>query len=128
MSAVALDVFDQRRNISRNAKEHGTRGVELNVDVLENSGAPPDAARQVHRLLRRAGALDRHNRLGEQCPPPLEFLHQTASIRRELVAVVRSDAVAAERGPKPRNGLRVELDTRTRSAERRGGEEGGRTC
>lgn len=35
------------------------------------------------------------------------------SIRREIVAVVRSDAVAAESAPQPRNGVPVELDPRT---------------
>src|SRR3546814_5697876 len=66
MRTVAPDIFHKRRNIDWHTEQHGTGGVELHVDVLEDSGALPDVAREVHGLLWCTSALDRHDRLREQ--------------------------------------------------------------
>ena len=59
------------------------------------------SAGEVHRLLRRAGAFDRHRRLREDRAPALRLLHQLPGVGREVIAVVRGDAVAAERFGRP---------------------------
>src|SRR3546814_3107126 len=94
MRTVALDIFHKRRNIDWHTEQHGTGGVELHVDVLEDSGALPDVAREVHGLLWRTSALDRHDRLREQRAAALELRYQAVGIGSEIVAVVRGDAVA----------------------------------
>ena len=62
---VGLDVFHQRRHVVGHAKEHRASVAELDVDRAQHAIAPPVVGRQVHGLLRRAGALDGHRRLAE---------------------------------------------------------------
>src|SRR3546814_11413417 len=97
MRTLALDIFHKRRNIDWHPEQHGTGGVELHVDVLEDSGALPDVAREVHGLLWCTSALDRHDRLREQRAAALELRYQAVGIGSEIVAVVRGDAVAPQR-------------------------------
>src|SRR3546814_3194699 len=82
MRTVALDIFHKRRNIDWHTEQHGTGGVELHVDVLEDSGALPDVAREVHGLLWCTSALDRHDRLREQRAAALELRYQAVGIGR----------------------------------------------
>eukprot|EP01137_Pigoraptor_chileana_P025191 Opistho-2@94287 len=94
---VAGDVFHQRRHELLHAEQDGARVVELDIDLLEHAGPLPVVAGQIHRLLRRAGAFDRHGRLGEQGGAVLQVLHQVPGVGGGLVAVVGGDAVLAER-------------------------------
>src|SRR3546814_5963380 len=83
MRTVALDIFHKRRNIDWHTEQHGTGGVELHVNVLEDSGAPPDVAREVHGLLWCTSALARHDRLREQLAAARELRYQAVGIRSE---------------------------------------------
>jgi hypothetical protein len=70
----------------------------------------PVVGREIHRLLRRAGAFDRHRRLGEERPAAAHLLHQLPGVGREVVAVVRGHAVAPERLGQALDGAPVELE------------------
>ncbi|PAV65898.1 hypothetical protein WR25_25575 [Diploscapter pachys] len=100
---ILLDIFHQRRDIGRDAEQRRTGVVKFDVDRGENTAFAPDVAGQVHRLLRRAGALDRHRRLREQRASPLQFLDKLVGVGRQIVAVVGRDPVAAQRFGKPRD-------------------------
>jgi hypothetical protein len=102
MRIVLLNVLHQRRHILLDAEQHTAGIVELDVDVVQNAVTVPVVGRQIKCLLRRAGAFDRHRRLGEQRPAGLHLLHQFPGVGREVIAVVRGDAVLAERLDQPR--------------------------
>ena len=65
MRVVALHVLHQRRYVVGNAEQNAARIVKVDVDVLEVAVSVPMVSREIHRLLRSAGALDRHRWLGE---------------------------------------------------------------
>ena len=62
---VFFDVLHERRNVVRNAEQSRSRVVKLDFDVLQTIVTAPVVARQVHRLLRCASAVDGHGRLRE---------------------------------------------------------------
>ena len=94
--AIFLDVVHQRRDKGRHAEQRGTGQVEFNINSVQVTLFEPVVARQVHGLLRRTGAFDRHGRLGEDRLAALELLHQSPGVGRVLVAVVGGDAVVAQ--------------------------------
>jgi hypothetical protein len=82
-SAVFFDVFIKRGHIVLDAEQHAAGIAELDVDVSE-AARPPVIARQIERLLRRAGAFDRHRRLGENRLARFQALHQLPGIGRQI--------------------------------------------
>ena len=118
---VGLDVLHQRGNVARRHAEQDGAGVaELDVDILEDTRAAPMVGREVHRLLRRAGALDGHRRLREQRLPASHLLDEFPGVGRQVVAVVGGHAVATQ-------GLRQALDARQSSLSARGAPRVART-
>src|SRR3546814_1965884 len=87
--------------------------MELHLGLLEQPGALPAGAREIHRLLRGARAFDRHRRLGEQCTAAAKTAHQTVGIGRKIVSIVGRYAVRAERSGEPWDRVPVELEPRT---------------
>lgn len=110
---VALHVRHQRGHVVGDAEQRVAGIEELDVGGAEAPHAQPVIAGQIHGLLRRARALDRHRRLREQRIAAAKCLHELPRVRREIVAVVRRDAVAAERVGKTVDRLPVELEPRT---------------
>ena len=80
--------------------------------MAEHPRALPPMAREIHRLLRRAGAFDRHRRLGEERAAAAEPAHEPVGIGRQVVAIVGGDAAAAERRCQAGDRLPVELEPR----------------
>ncbi|MCY1411908.1 hypothetical protein D9M71_273040 [compost metagenome] len=75
VDCVLVDVLHQRWNIVGHTEQYATCIEELCLDVPQATVAQPVIARQVQGLLRCTGTLDRHRRLGEQCPPFTKILH-----------------------------------------------------
>ena len=88
LCAVLLDVAHERGNELFHAEDHAARIAEFDVYIFQNFRAAPVIGGQVHGLLRRACAFDRHGRLGENGRAGLKSLHQLPSVGREIVAVV----------------------------------------
>src|SRR3546814_12994830 len=87
--------------------------MELHLGLLEQPGALPAGAREIHRLLRGARAFDRHRRLGEQCTAAAKTAHQTVGIGRMIVSIVGRYAVRAEPSGEPWDRVPAELEPRT---------------
>ena len=113
MGIVALDIFHQGRDIFLDAEQHRTRIVELHVDIAQDACPFPLAARQVHRLLRCAGAFDRHRRLGEQGGAVAHVLDQPVGVGGEVETVIGRDAVLAQCLRQAVNRGPIQLDSRT---------------
>ena len=79
---VFFNVIHQRGNIVLYAEENAARVHELDIDILQNTTPKPGVPGQVHRLLRRAGAFDRHGRLGEDRPAFDHLLNQLPGIEK----------------------------------------------
>ena len=84
--------------------------MERDVDVLQPAMSVPVVGGQIHRFLRRTGAFDRHGRLGEEGAARFEVLDQLTGVGGEVVAVVRGDAVSAERVDQPLDPVPIELE------------------
>lgn len=96
LRVVLFDVLHQRRHEGRHAEQRGAGQVEFNLDVAQHPGFAPVIAGEIQGFLWRAGAFDRHRRLGEQRPAIAQFLHLIPGVLGMLVAVVRGDTVLAE--------------------------------
>ena len=111
-SLVALDIGHQCRDIVLDAEQDAASIAEMNVDAVKTALSIPVVGGQIHGFLRRAGAFDRHWRLGKDGAAALEVLYQAPGIGREIIAVVRRDAVLAERFDQAFDLVPVELEPR----------------
>ncbi len=98
VDAVTLHRLHQRRHIVGHTEQRRPGIVEFHLDAAQRAAAAPLAAREVHGLLRRTRAFDRHGRLREQRPSPTRRPHQFPGIGRQIVAIVRRHPELAERG------------------------------
>src|SRR3546814_12510156 len=96
-SAVFLDIFHEGGDIFLDPEQYASGIAELDIDIAEHTAIQPCIARQIHRLLRRAGALDRHRRLAEDSPAGLEASDQSSGVGFQIVAGCGRNAVLAER-------------------------------
>ena len=101
VDAVPLDIAHQRGDIVLHAEQHAARIVEGNINVVQDAAFQPVVARQVHRLLRGAGAFDGHRRLGEQRNAFPQIAYQLPGIGRCVVAIIGRNAVLAQRCRQP---------------------------
>ncbi|MNY08345.1 hypothetical protein D3C86_1411940 [compost metagenome] len=108
VGAVALDVLHQWRHEVGNAEQHRAGRAEVHLDAGQHTLPQPVVAGQVHGLLRRAGAFDRHRRLGEQRPSAAQALYLLPGVGRQLEHVVAGHAVLAEGFPRALDGVPVE--------------------
>ncbi len=113
VDAVFADIFHQRRDVVLDPEQHRAGVVEFDLDVVAAVVAPV-VGRQIHGLLRGAGAFDRHGRLGEDRPAAAHRLHQLPGVGRSLVAVVGGDVVASQGFGQARDGRPVQLQPRRR--------------
>ncbi|RML61921.1 hypothetical protein ALQ93_102605 [Pseudomonas syringae pv. pisi] len=109
VDGVALDVLHQRRDIVGDTEQHATGVVELRIDLRETAAFQPVIAGQVHGLLWRTGALDRHGRLGKQRAALLQVLHQLPGVGRQVIAIVGGHAIGPERFHQPVDSRPVQL-------------------
>ncbi|RMN37933.1 hypothetical protein ALQ60_102022 [Pseudomonas syringae pv. papulans] len=109
VDGVALDVLHQRWHIVGDTEQHATGVVELRIDLRETAAFQPVIAGQVHRLLWRTGALDRHGRLSEQRAALFQVLHQLPGVGRQVIAIVGGHAIGPERFHQPVDGRPVQL-------------------
>ncbi|RMQ63844.1 hypothetical protein ALQ01_103258 [Pseudomonas savastanoi pv. glycinea] len=109
VDGVPLDVIHQRRYIVRHTKQHATGVEELRIDLRQTAGFQPVVTRQVHGLLWRTGAFDRHGRLSKQRAPLLQALHQLPGIGCQVIAIVGGHAVGTQRLDQPVDGRPVQL-------------------
>ena len=86
--------------------------MELHINVAQGTGFFPVVAGQVHGLLRRAGTLDRHGRLGEQSSATLQVSHAFPSIGRQFKEIVAGNAVLAKAAFQALDGAQVQLQSR----------------
>ena len=86
--------------------------MELWLNAAQPALAEPMVAREVKRLLRRAGAFDRHGWLREESTALPQPLHQLPCIPCEIGVIVRGDAVLAKSFPQTGNGVPVEFKAR----------------
>ena len=103
----------QRGDVILDAEQHAARVHELDIDILEHATPEPRVARQIHRLLRRACAFDRHRRLGEQRATLFHLLHQLPGVGRKIVAVVRRHAIASQGLFQTFDFVPIQLEART---------------
>src|SRR3546814_10669386 len=81
VDAVFLDIFHEGGDIFLDPEQYASGIAELDIDIAEHTAIQPCIAGQIHRLLRRAGALDRHRRLArsEEHTSELQSIMRTAS-------------------------------------------------
>jgi hypothetical protein len=84
--------------------------VELDVDLAQAARATPVIAREIHRLLRCAGAFDRHGRLGEERRAAPERLHQLPGVGGEIEPIVGRNAVLAQGLVEAGDGVPIQVE------------------
>src|SRR3546814_20940420 len=90
VDALFLDRFHEGGDIFLDPEQYASGIAELDIDIAEHTAIQPCIAGQIHRLLRRAGALDRHRRLAEDRPAGLAARSEERRVGKELVSTDRS--------------------------------------
>ena len=113
IKVVFPDIFHERGDVFLDSEQHLTGIAEGHINRIQAPLPPPVVGRQIHGLLRCAGAFDGHGGLGEQGNAGFEFLNQTPSIGCQIETVVARDTILTQRFSQTIDGVPVKLQART---------------
>ena len=109
---IAAHVFHQRRHEGFHPEQYAAGVVEPHVDIAQAMLSAPVVTGQIERLLRRAGAFDRHRRLCEQGAALAQVAYALPGVGRVFEQVIGGDAVAAQPVAQTLHAVQMQLQAR----------------
>ena len=94
------------------AEQYAAGVVEPHVDIAQAMLSAPVVTGQIERLLRRAGAFDRHRRLCEQGAALAQVAYALPGVGRVFEQVIGGDAVAAQPVAQTLHAVQMQLQAR----------------